>query len=65
MPCPSHPPWLHHSNYTLRRVQVMKLLIFHSSSSSVFLTRLSGPDSRTTTSEIWYRRESNPRPLYL
>jgi hypothetical protein len=27
MPCPSHPPWLHHSNYTWRRVQVMKLLI--------------------------------------
>jgi hypothetical protein len=27
MPCPSHPPWLEHSNYTWRRVQVMKLLI--------------------------------------
>jgi hypothetical protein len=27
MPCPSHPPWLDHSNYTWRRVQVMKLLI--------------------------------------
>jgi hypothetical protein len=26
MPCQSHPPWLHHSNYTGRRVQVMKLL---------------------------------------
>jgi hypothetical protein len=25
MPCPSHPPWLDHSNYTWRRVQVMKL----------------------------------------
>jgi hypothetical protein len=25
--CPSHPPWLDHSNYTWRRVQVMKLLI--------------------------------------
>jgi hypothetical protein len=24
--CPSHPPWLDHSNYTWRRVQVMKLL---------------------------------------
>jgi hypothetical protein len=22
MPCPSHPPWLGHSNYTWRRVQV-------------------------------------------
>jgi hypothetical protein len=27
MPCPSHPPWLNHSNYTWKRVQVMKLLI--------------------------------------
>jgi hypothetical protein len=23
MPCPSHPPWLDHSNYTWRRVQVI------------------------------------------
>jgi hypothetical protein len=29
MPCPSHPPWLHHSNYTWRRVQLMKLLIMY------------------------------------
>jgi hypothetical protein len=27
MLCPSHPPWLHHSNYTWWRVQAMKLLI--------------------------------------
>jgi hypothetical protein len=27
MPCPSDPPWLDHSNYTWRRVQVMKLLV--------------------------------------
>jgi hypothetical protein len=27
MPCPIHPPWVHHSNYTWRKVQVMKLLI--------------------------------------
>jgi hypothetical protein len=27
MPCPPHRPWLDHSNYTWRRVQVMKLLI--------------------------------------
>jgi hypothetical protein len=25
--CPSHPPWLHHYNYTWWRVQVMKLFI--------------------------------------
>jgi hypothetical protein len=24
MPCLSHPPWLDHSSYTWRRVQVMK-----------------------------------------
>jgi hypothetical protein len=24
MPCPSHPRWFDHSNYTWRRVQVMK-----------------------------------------
>jgi hypothetical protein len=27
MPCQSHFPWFDHSNYTWRRVQVMKLLI--------------------------------------
>jgi hypothetical protein len=27
MPCPSHRPWLDHSNYTWRRVHVVKLLI--------------------------------------
>jgi hypothetical protein len=27
MACPSHPPWLDHSNYTWRREQVMKLSI--------------------------------------
>jgi hypothetical protein len=27
MPCPSHPPWIDHSNYTWRREQVKKLLI--------------------------------------
>jgi hypothetical protein len=27
--CPSHPPWLGHSNYTWRRVQVTKLLTMY------------------------------------
>jgi hypothetical protein len=27
MPCPPHGPWLDHSNYTWRRIQVMKPLI--------------------------------------
>jgi hypothetical protein len=34
MPRPSHPPWLGHSNYTWRRVQVMKLLIMQFSPTS-------------------------------
>ena len=39
---------------------------FYSSSSSIDLTRLSGPRYRpTTTQKIWQHRESNPRPLYL
>jgi hypothetical protein len=41
-------------------------LLFHSSSSSVFLTWLSVPRSRPTTSQkFWYCPESNPRPLDL
>jgi hypothetical protein len=31
MPCPSHPPWLGHSNYTWRSVQVMKFFIMQAS----------------------------------
>jgi hypothetical protein len=27
VPCPSHPPWFDHTNYTWSRVQAMKLLI--------------------------------------
>jgi hypothetical protein len=34
MPCPSHPPWLDHSNYTWRRVQITKLLVMQFSSLS-------------------------------
>jgi hypothetical protein len=34
MPCPSHPPWLDHSNYTWRALQVMKFLIMHFSPTS-------------------------------
>jgi hypothetical protein len=29
LPCPSHPPWLHHYNYTSQRVEAMELLIVH------------------------------------
>jgi hypothetical protein len=38
MPCPSHPPWLDHSNYTWRRVQVMKLIMQFSPTSSHFIS---------------------------
>jgi hypothetical protein len=34
MPSTSHPPWLGNSNYTWRRVQVMKLLIMQFSPTS-------------------------------
>jgi hypothetical protein len=34
VPCPSHPPGLDHSNYTWRRVQVIKLLIMRHPSSN-------------------------------
>jgi hypothetical protein len=33
-PSPSHPPWLHHSSYAWRKVQVMKLLIMQPSPTS-------------------------------
>jgi hypothetical protein len=40
-------------------------LFFHSSSLSVFLTRLSGPRSRLITSQkIWARREQ-PRDVWI
>jgi hypothetical protein len=43
-----------------------KPLLFLPSSSSIVLTRLSGPRSRPTTSQkICYHRESNTRPLDL
>jgi hypothetical protein len=34
MPRPSHPSWLDYSNYTWRRVQVMKFLIMQCSPTS-------------------------------
>jgi hypothetical protein len=35
MPCPSHPPWLYHSNYIWWRVKVMKLLIMQFSPPTI------------------------------
>jgi hypothetical protein len=39
MPCPPHPPWLDHSNYIWRIVQVMtkRYIKFWKSDSSVSL----------------------------
>jgi hypothetical protein len=28
MPCPSHPPWLDHSNYIWRRVQAFSSYLY-------------------------------------
>jgi hypothetical protein len=38
--CPSHPSAVHHSNYTWRRVQVMKLLIMQFCPTSLHFTPL-------------------------
>jgi hypothetical protein len=40
MPCPSDPSWLDRSNYTWRRVQVMKLFIMQLSPTSCHLISL-------------------------
>jgi hypothetical protein len=40
MPCPSHPPWLNHSNYIWGGVQFMKLLIMQLSPISCHLISL-------------------------
>jgi hypothetical protein len=48
MPCPSRPPWLDHSNYTWRRIQVMKLLIMlFSPTSCHFIPLRSAAPSHT------------------
>jgi hypothetical protein len=36
IPYPSHPPWLDHSNYTRRRVQVMQLQPLHIPENNTF-----------------------------
>jgi hypothetical protein len=41
---PSHPPWLDYSNYTWRRVQLMKLLIMQFSPTSLLTSSLFGPN---------------------
>jgi hypothetical protein len=44
MPCPFHPPWLDQSNYTWRRLQVMKLLIMQSFLQPPITSSLFGPN---------------------
>jgi hypothetical protein len=48
IPCPSHPPWLDHSNYTWRRVQVMELLVMQFSHPPV-TSSLFGPNFLLST----------------
>jgi hypothetical protein len=55
MPCPSHPPWLDHSNYTSYEAPhcavFSNLLLLHPSSVRVFTSatfRRSSPSSRTS-----------------
>jgi hypothetical protein len=38
MPFPSDPPWLHHSNYTWRTLQVLKLIMQFSPASCHFMS---------------------------
>jgi hypothetical protein len=40
MSCPSHPPWLDHSNYTWQKVKVMKFLITQFSPTSLHVISL-------------------------
>jgi hypothetical protein len=57
------PTWRKYNNIynTHTHIYIIYVYIFLPSSSSVVLTRLSGPLSRPTASQkIWKRRESNP-----
>jgi hypothetical protein len=53
MPCPSHPPWLDHSNYVWRGVQVMKFLIMQFSPISSLHHSADQIFSLTTNCWIW------------
>jgi hypothetical protein len=52
IPFPSHPPWLLDSNYTWRRVQVMKLLIMQFSPTSCHFISLRSKYSPQTPSGL-------------
>jgi hypothetical protein len=54
MTSPFNPLWLHHSNYTLLRVKVMKLLIMQFSPPSYHLS-LHGPNVVPKTPSVYVR----------
>jgi hypothetical protein len=69
LPCPSHPHWLDHSNYTWWRVQVMKLLNELNNTNMLkynwqtwqgcqLLGHMNGPHVRQWTGTGWVRQSS-------
>jgi hypothetical protein len=60
MPCPSHPPSLDHSNYTWRRVQVMKLLI--TPVTSAYSSKRSHPAAHVCTVQVSSHQSPTQRP---
>jgi hypothetical protein len=59
---PSHPSWLHHSTYTWRRAQIMKLLIMHFSTLVLFFTWQSG---RNLNLGNWVNRTRNLKTPFV
>jgi hypothetical protein len=61
MPLPFHPPWLDHSHYTCRRVQIIELLVTRFSSITcdvVYSTKLK-TDTHIYTRRLCSKRNSN------
>jgi hypothetical protein len=66
MPCPSHPPWLDHSNYTWWRVQVMKFFITEIRMCPYLCARCTIQKAKETTSTYQsteMKSDSPARPL--
>jgi hypothetical protein len=65
MPCPSHPPCLDHSNYTWRRVRVMKLRIMVPYIFKILQSALMSPQwSLSFKYSNYYNRASVSPPSY-
>jgi hypothetical protein len=62
MPCPSHPPLLHHSNHIWRTVQVMMLLIIQFSPTSYDFVPLRSKYS-TELSDLYYYIATTARAI--